>query len=130
MAIKIFKLIIKKKRKKHDKIKLLSKNMLNIIDVLISMASLDSEVNDGNFFSWNNVSREYYGMKEAANIQRLLIHKIYINMADITNNHIKIKPEIDGKTDFYSHWLDCSFKKFKFIDERELSNLRKILNYI
>ena len=40
------------------------------------------------------------------------------------NRNIKIKREIDGKDNFYSHCIDCGFKKCKTIDEKELSDLK------
>ena len=40
-GIKKYKLIIKKKKKKHDKTVLLAKSKLNSIEVLISKASVD-----------------------------------------------------------------------------------------
>ena len=56
VGIKKYKSIIKKKKKKHDKIVLLGKDKVNTIDVLISKALIDSY---DNFFSVNNVLREY-----------------------------------------------------------------------
>ena len=55
-GIKKYKSIIKKKKKKHDKIVLLGKDKVNTIDVLISKALIDSY---DSFFSVNNVLREY-----------------------------------------------------------------------
>ena len=43
-VIKKYKSIIKKKKKKHDKIVFLAKNKLNRIEVLISKALLDSYI--------------------------------------------------------------------------------------
>ena len=43
--IKKYKSITEKKRKKHDKIVLLVKNKLNVIEVLISKALIDSCIN-------------------------------------------------------------------------------------
>ena len=56
--------MIKKKKKKHDKIVLLGNVKLNAIEVLISKSSLDSYIIHGEFVSINNVLREYYEMKE------------------------------------------------------------------
>ena len=56
--------MIKKKKKKHDKIVLLGNVKLNAIEVLISKSSLDSYISHGEFVSINNVLREYYEMKE------------------------------------------------------------------
>ena len=63
-GIKKYKSIIKKKKKKHDKIVLLERGKLNTIKVLISKALIDSYINHGEFVSINNVLGEYYKMKE------------------------------------------------------------------
>ena len=60
-GIKKYKSIIKKSKKKHDKIVLLGK--LNIVEVLFSMALIDSYINHDEFVSVNNVLREYNEMK-------------------------------------------------------------------
>ena len=39
------------------------------------------------------------------------------------NNNSKLKREIDRKTNLYSHFIDCGFKKFVTIDKEELSEL-------
>ena len=44
----------------------------------------------------------------------------------IKNNDFKIKQEIDGKVNLYSHCIDCGFKKFEIIDKEELSDLLKV----
>ena len=54
-AIKKYKSIINKKKKKHDKIVLLAKSKLNIIEVLISKALIDSVVSHDEFVLINNV---------------------------------------------------------------------------
>ena len=63
-GIKKNKSIIKKKKKKHDKLVLLRKDKLNTIDVVISKALIDSYIGHGEFVSVNNVLREHYKMKE------------------------------------------------------------------
>ena len=62
--IKKVKLIIKKKKRKHDKIVLLAKFMLNSIEVLISKALIDSNISHDEFVLINNVLKEYDNMKE------------------------------------------------------------------
>ena len=59
-----FKSIIKKKRKKHDKIVLLAKSKLNSIEVLISKALIDSNISHDEYVLINNVPKECYDMKE------------------------------------------------------------------
>ena len=63
-GIKKYKSIIKKK-KKHDKIVLLGKVKLNIIEVLISKTWIDSYISHDEFVSVNNVSREYNEIKHS-----------------------------------------------------------------
>ena len=63
-GIKKYKLIIKKKKKKHDKIVLLGKYKLNTIEVLISKALIDSYITHDEFVSVNNLLREYNEMKK------------------------------------------------------------------
>ena len=52
------------KEKKHNKIVLLAKNKLNIIEVLISKALIDSNISHDEFASVNNVLKEYDDAKE------------------------------------------------------------------
>ena len=63
-GIKKYKLIIKKKKEKHDKIVLLGKCKLNTIEVLISKALIDSYITHDEFVSVNNLLREYNEMKK------------------------------------------------------------------
>ena len=63
-GIKKYKSIIKKKKKKHDKIVLLAKSKLNSIEVLISKALIDSNISHDEFVLINNVLKEYEDMKK------------------------------------------------------------------
>ena len=63
-GIKKYKSIIKKKKKKHDKIVLLAKSKLNSIEVLISKALIDSVISHDEFVLINNVLKECNKMKE------------------------------------------------------------------
>ena len=63
-----YKSIIKKKRKKHDKIVLLVKTKLKTIQVLISRALIDSYIRYDEFVSENNILKEYDYMKKAMKI--------------------------------------------------------------
>ena len=63
-AIKKHKSIIKKNIKKHDKTVLLTKTKLNRIEVLISMALIESYVNYDESFLIINVLKAYDDMKE------------------------------------------------------------------
>ena len=57
VGIKKFKSIIKKKKKKHDKILLLAKSKLNGIEVLISKVVIDSNISHDQFVLINNVPK-------------------------------------------------------------------------
>ena len=63
-GIKKYKSIIKKKKKKHDKIVLLAKSKLNSIDALISNILINSNISHYEFDLINNVLKEYDDMKE------------------------------------------------------------------
>ena len=63
-GIKKYKLTIKKKKKKHDKIELLAKSKLNRIEVLISKALIDLNISHDEFVLINNALKEYNKMKE------------------------------------------------------------------
>ena len=56
--------IIKKKKKKPDKIVLLAKSKLNNIEVLSSKALIDSIISYDEFVLINNVLKEYDDTKE------------------------------------------------------------------
>ena len=64
VGIKKFKSIIKKKKKKHDKIVLLAKSKLNKIKVLVSKALIDSNITHDKFILINNMLKEYNEMKK------------------------------------------------------------------
>ena len=64
VGIKKYKSMIKKKKKKHDKIVLLAKSKLNSIEVLISKALIDSVISHDEFVLINNVPKEYNKVKE------------------------------------------------------------------
>ena len=68
-GIKKYKSIIKKKKKKHDKIVLLAKSKLSSIEVLISNALIDSVISHNEFGLINNVLKVYEERKE--NIENL-----------------------------------------------------------
>ena len=59
-----YKLMIKKKKKKHDKIVLLGKSKLNRKEVLISKSLIDSVISHDGFVLIINSLKEYHEMKE------------------------------------------------------------------
>ena len=63
-GIKKYTPMVKKKKKKHDKIELLVKTKLNTIEVLISRTLIDSYISHDEFVSVNNVSKEYNDMEQ------------------------------------------------------------------
>ena len=64
-GIKKYKIIIKKKKKKHDKIVLLGKDKLNAtIEVLIPEDLIDLYISHNDFVLVNNMLREYNEMKK------------------------------------------------------------------
>ena len=62
-AIKKYTSVIKKKKKKHDKIVLLAKSKLNSMEVLISKALIDSVISHEEFVLIN-VLKQYNEMKK------------------------------------------------------------------
>ena len=62
--IKNCKSVIKKKKKKHDKIVFLAKSKLNKIEVLISKTLIDAVLSHDEFVLIKNVLKEYDDMKE------------------------------------------------------------------
>ena len=58
------KSIIKKKKKKHDKMVLLAKSKSSSIEVLISWALINSVISHDEFVLINNVLKEYKEMEE------------------------------------------------------------------
>ena len=67
-VIKTYKSMIKKKIKKHDKTvkyhRKNSQNKLNTIEILISKVSIDPNISHNQFFSVNDVLKEYNDIKE------------------------------------------------------------------
>ena len=62
--IKKYKSIIKKKKKHHDKTMSLGKDKLDIIELLISEALVNSYISHNKLVSVNNVLGKYYEKKE------------------------------------------------------------------
>ena len=55
----VYKSINRKKKKKHEKVVLLAKPKLNCIEFLISETLIDSHISRDEFFSVNNLLKEY-----------------------------------------------------------------------
>ena len=67
-GIQMYKSIVKKKKKKHDKMVLLAKTKLNSIEVLISKALIHSNISHDDFVLINNVLKEFDKMKKIKNL--------------------------------------------------------------
>ena len=74
-GVKKYKSIIKKMKKKHDKIVLSGKDKLNTIEVLIYKALIDSYISHDEFVSENNKLRKY-NEKEEKKISKTSVESI------------------------------------------------------
>ena len=63
------KSIIKKKRKKRDKIVLLAKSRLNSIEILIFKTLIDSNISHDELVLIKNVLKEFYDTKKKIQIE-------------------------------------------------------------
>ena len=81
--------MIKKKRKKHDKVLLLAKSKLNSIEALNSKTLTDSNISHDKFVLKNNVLKEFYDIKEKIKISnnkwkfKLYIKQCYLIVRSI-----------------------------------------------
>ena len=66
--------VTKKRKKKHNKIIVLAKNKINMIDTLLSSALNDSEISHEEFTNIINEANIYENIKE--NIKELTIEKL------------------------------------------------------
>ena len=64
IAAGMYKSIINNKKKKHDKIVLLERSKLNMIEVLVSKVLIDSNISHDEFVLINNGLKGYDEMKE------------------------------------------------------------------
>ena len=129
-GIKKYKSIIKKKKKKHDKIVLLAKSKVNSTGVVIYL--FDSNINHDEFLLINSVLKELYDMKEEINI--LMINKslnyTYKNLSyclkcrkNTGSKNPKVVRAKNGKIILLSKWAVCNSKKSKFLREQEARGL-------
>ena len=63
-GIKRYKSIIRKKKKKHDKIVLLAKSEFNSVGLIAFKALIDSNISHDEFVLINNLLKEFYNIKE------------------------------------------------------------------
>ena len=74
--LKKYKSIIRKKKKKHNKIVLLAKSKLNWMEVLNSKTLIDSNFSHDEFVLMNNALKECNDMKEEIkNLRTYTVHQ-------------------------------------------------------
>ena len=77
-GIEKYKTIIKKKKKKHDKIVLLAKSKLSRIEVIVSKALINSVISHDELVSINNLLKQYDEMKEKIkNLKTQIVPQIF-----------------------------------------------------
>ena len=74
--------ITKKRKKKHNKIIVLAKNKLNMIDTLLSSALNDSEISNEEFTNIINEANIYENIKE--NIKELMTEPSYLKLTKLS----------------------------------------------
>ena len=93
--------MIKKKKKRHDKIALLGKDKLNTIDVLFSKYLINSYISHDEFLSVKNVLREYNEMKkEIKNPEtsvEYFISKQWKPIASVVKRILRMKNQMSEK---------------------------------
>ena len=94
-GIKKYKLIIKKKKDKHDEI-VLRKIKLDTIEVLICKSLIESYISHQEFFPVNNELREYYEVKEGIKKILELNNMIDISRKTYGRNGIETIVDNDG----------------------------------
>ena len=77
--------LTKKSKKKHNKIIVLAKNKLNMIDTLLSSALNDSEISHDEFTSIINEANIYENIKE--NIKELTIEPSSLNVQHLRTTY-------------------------------------------
>ena len=89
VGIKKYKSMIKKKKKKPDKMALLGKDKLNTIEVLIFKSIIDPYISHNESVSVNNVLTEYNEMKIEIKKPWNFCGIHYIKMVDISRKRVK-----------------------------------------
>ena len=113
---------INKKNKKKRKIISLAKYKLNIIEVLISKALIDSNISHDEFVLINNVLKEFYDMKEEIkNSNKLYIKQCLSYSLKCRKNTESENPKVvrtkNGRIMLLSKCEVCDSKKSKFVKE-------------
>ena len=119
--IKNYKRIIKKKKKKHDKIVLLAKNKLYRIEVLIFKTLIDSNISLDDSMLIKNVLKEYDNLKEEINnFNEVLLFKLQKETEMKTRTVANIK---NGRILLLSNCAVRNNKLSRFIKKEEASGL-------
>ena len=126
-GIKKCKSIIKKKKKRHDKILLLAKSKLNSVEVLISEALIDSSISHDDFILINNVQKEFNDMKEEIKNSngkwriKLYMKQCYLFVRNVEKNTESKNPNPvktkNGRIMLLSQCAVCNSGKLRFIKE-------------
>ena len=130
-----FKSVIKKKRKKHDKIVLLVNSNLNNIKFLIYKALIDSVISRGEFVVTENVLKEYNEIKKEKKIKYLVykrlqsVYKTVLSYCclkfrkNTESENPKVARTKNGRIMLLSNCVICDSKKSKFFKQQEVSGL-------
>ena len=145
-VVKTFLNIIRKKKKKHNKIIALARSKLNIIENLISQALIDFEITHGKFskiiYEKNNFEQIIDNIRSVKNVDDLNKENDQINISIIKDTMLsyclkckrntesinpKVSKAINSKAIILLTCAICGSKKSKFIKQQEekglLSNL-------
>ena len=115
-----------KKKKKHDKIVLLGKDKLNIIEVLISKSFIDSYISHDQYVSVDIISREYNEMKKEIknSVQYIKAMETYCVSCkkNTANENSSVKETKQNGLMLLSNCAVCGNKKSTFLKNKEHSN--------
>ena len=130
-GIRKYKSVIKKKKKKHDKILVLGKDKLKTIKVLISKALIDSYISHDEFIPVNDVFREYYEMKKRCKKSWIFCGIHYIKVMETycvsckkytADKNSSVKKTKQNSLMLLSNCAVCGKKKSTFTKNKELLN--------
>ena len=103
---------------------LLGKDELNINEVLISKALIDSCISHNEFVSVNNLLGEYYEMKKGINPKNS-VEKQWKPIVSVVKNMLLTKIQVSGKQNrlmILSNCAVCAKKKSTCIKNKDISN--------
>ena len=130
VGIKKCKSIIKKNKKKHNKIVLLAKSKLNTTEVLIYRALIDSNIGHNSFLKKNNLIKQYERrnskFKDINSLSKIYKTGLLYCLKCRKNRESKIPKVARTKNEKIILLLKCSMcdsKESKFIKKQEVSGL-------